>query len=48
MEITQPKAAPPETRTYQKNPTANKIVANEQGFVQVWHSLNVKPGTKAD
>jgi hypothetical protein len=32
MEIIQPKAAPPETRTYQKNPTANKIVANEQGL----------------
>jgi hypothetical protein len=25
-----------------------KITANEQGFVQVWHSMNVKPGTKAD
>jgi hypothetical protein len=32
MEIIQPKAAPQETRTYQKNPTANKIVANEQGL----------------
>jgi hypothetical protein len=35
MEAIQPKTVPPETRTYQKNPTANKIVANEQGFVQV-------------
>jgi len=27
---------------------AEKVAANEQGFVQVWHSLLVKPGTKAD
>jgi hypothetical protein len=32
MEIIQPKTAPPETRTYQKNPTANKIVANDLGL----------------
>jgi hypothetical protein len=32
MEAIQPKTAPPETRTYQKNPTANKIVANEKGL----------------
>jgi hypothetical protein len=23
-----------------------KIAGNEQGFVQVWHLLNVKPGQK--
>jgi hypothetical protein len=34
MEIIQPKTAPPETRTYQKNPTANKIVANDLGLPQ--------------
>jgi hypothetical protein len=34
MEAIQPKTVPPETRTYQKNPTANKIVANEQVFAK--------------
>jgi hypothetical protein len=34
MEIIQPKATSPETRTYPKNPTANKIVANDPGLPQ--------------
>jgi hypothetical protein len=41
MEIIQPKAASPETRTYQKNPTANKIVANGQVLLMVGNFIFV-------
>jgi hypothetical protein len=46
MEIIQPKAASQETRTYQKNPTANKIVANDLGLPQAGLSIPSSPNRR--